>query len=53
VLTFGIREGSVFGSRDVHQGKGTLKVGDARDVMDVARAFSIEDSGQRTKLVVK
>jgi hypothetical protein len=48
------QSGLVFGSKDVHQGKGTLKVGDARDVTDVARAFSIEeDSGQWTKLIVK
>jgi hypothetical protein len=49
VLTFGIKAGSVFGSKDVRQGKGTLKIGDARDVMDAVRVFSVEeDSGRWT-----
>jgi hypothetical protein len=48
VLTFGIRAGSVFGSKDVRQGKGTLKVSDARNATDAMWTFSTQEgSGQR------
>jgi hypothetical protein len=43
----GIRAGSIFGSQDVREGKGTLKVCDARDVMGAVRVLSDEEGSRR------
>jgi hypothetical protein len=47
-LTIGIRvEVRSCGRRNISKRKGALKVGDTRDVMDVARAFSAEEGTER------